>query len=428
MKAYWVNRERSNGETSIQIRWHDADLHRGQSETFSRPDLAAEFKKAVAASGCRWPRGWVRGAGWARDLTGIVTVDEVFADWVSHQERRVLKGRLKPYTLQRYRRDYANHVQDQIGAQLFSDLSLDEVDDWIVDRVEAGLKPKTVRNIHGSVLAPVVKHGITRMRLRPDNPCDGAELPEPDASSKQVRFYQHDEWALFRSCLDPDVHDLCDTMLAAGLRWGEVSALQAGDLVAQDEDTVSVHIQRAWTAGSEADGPPRLSGETARWRLGSPKGNKTRWVSIHGATARRLMSRRQSLGTDDWLFVTRRGNPWRYADFYTDRWRPAVTDARHRGLERHTTPHMLRHTAVVWSLAEGVPIQVVSHMIGHASIQITFDVYGGLINLHDPEMAKAMSRAMLTSAASTVNAPTADEVALRRIRPGGRGTPRRRVG
>jgi integrase len=44
---------------------------------------------------------------------------------------------------------------------------------------------------------------------------------------------------------------------------------------------------------------------------------------------------------------------------------------------------MLRHTAVVWSLAEGVSIQVISEMIGHASLQMTYDIYGGLINLRD---------------------------------------------
>jgi integrase len=59
---------------------------------------------------------------------------------------------------------------------------------------------------------------------------------------------------------------------------------------------------------------------------------------------------------------------------------------------------MLRHTAVVWSLAAGVPIQVVSEMIGHTSLQMTYDVYGGLINLSDPAMGRAMADAMRVSA------------------------------
>jgi integrase len=97
-------------------------------------------------------------------------------------------------------------------------------------------------------------------------------------------------------------------------------------------------------------------------------------------------------------------------------------------LIKHATPHMLRHTTVVWSLAAGVRIEVVSEMLGHASIQITYDVYGGLINLHDPVMAEAMAKEMLMVSKAIVAAPTRDEVENRKIRPGSRGTSRRRTG
>jgi integrase len=53
---------------------------------------------------------------------------------------------------------------------------------------------------------------------------------------------------------------------------------------------------------------------------------------------------------------------------------------------------MLRHTAVVWALEAGVKLQVVSHALGHASIQTTYDIYGGLMDLHDPEMARALAQ------------------------------------
>ena len=88
----------------------------------------------------------------------------------------------------------------------------------------------------------------------------------------------------------------------------------------------------------------------------------------------------------------------------TGGYRPA-TKRCDGGLTKHATPHMLRHTTVVWSLAAGVRIEVVSEQLGHASLQITYDVYGGLINLHDPVMAEAMAREMLTLAQAIVPAP-----------------------
>ena len=68
-----------------------------------------------------------------------------------------------------------------------------------------------------------------------------------------------------------------------------------------------------------------------------------------------------------------------------------------------------------------------SEMIGHTSLQMTYDVYGGLINLHDPVMAQGMARAMLISSTALRPAvPEADTV--RALRPGRRGERRRRAG
>jgi len=89
---------------------------------------------------------------------------------------------------------------------------------------------------------------------------------------------------------------------------------------------------------------------------------------------------------------------------------------------------MLRHTTVVWSLAAGVRIEVVSEQLGHASLRITYDVDGGLINLHDPVMAEAMSRGMLTVREAIVPEPAREQVEGRTIRPGAKGGSRRRSG
>lgn len=75
---------------------------------------------------------------------------------------------------------------------------------------------------HG-LLSSIMKHGQTRLRLRPDNPCALSELSELDTATsqaRQVRFFQHGEWALFRSCLNPDMtllHGCSDTPSGAFL-------------------------------------------------------------------------------------------------------------------------------------------------------------------------------------------------------------------
>jgi integrase len=41
--------------------------------------------------------------------------------------------------------------------------------------------------------------------------------------------------------------------------------------------------------------------------------------------------------------------------------------------------HDLRHTHAAWLISAGVPLPVIQRRLGHKSIQITVDVYGGLL-------------------------------------------------
>jgi integrase len=53
-------------------------------------------------------------------------------------------------------------------------------------------------------------------------------------------------------------------------------------------------------------------------------------------------------------------------------------------------PHELRHSAASLMLAQGIKIQVVSQVLGHASIRMTADVYGHIMDPDRAEAAKVM--------------------------------------
>lgn len=430
--AQIVARKRTDGGRSFQVRWRLGGARGGawQSETFRSRDRAEAFRLDVEEANHSWPRGWIKGEGYVRRSADAKTLANVVQDYLALQDRRVALGRVKAYTVYRYRRNCELHLLPTLGDIPFSYITDAEVSDWVDALLEAGLAPKTIHNYHGTLFS-VMAHGQKRMHLRSDNPCEISELPQADArEARQIRFFQHEEWALLRACLKADVQLLVDVLLATGMRWGEVSALRVGDVALGDPDVVSLRVVRAWSrrAPDETSLILEDQGESSKWRLGPPKNKRSRYVVITGDTARELRAAIGASAAGEYIFRTRYGNPWRYSEFHSDRWRPAVVDAMKRGLDKPATPHMLRHTTVVWGLAEGVPIQVISEMLGHASIQITYDVYGGLIDVRDPALAQAMARAMTTVKAAIAPAPSREEVEARSLRPGKRGETRKRSG
>ena len=56
--------------------------------------------------------------------------------------------------------------------------------------------------------------------------------------------------------------------------------------------------------------------------------------------------------------------------------------------------HELRHSSASLMLASGVPLQVVSEILGHASIRMTADVYGHIMDPDRVAAAEAMSRVL----------------------------------
>lgn len=432
-------RRRADGGTSYQVRWVIGGGAGGAgqvaaAETFTTRARALAFAAEVEEAGHQWPTNqdgvsWTKGRGYLvatlrEEDTETATEEgrrfqDVAESYFVYQTRMMKLGHLTPYTLHRYRRSYELHLSTTFGPMPFADIRALDIEDWMVDQRDLPSTAKSIRNRHG-LLFSILMHGQKRLGLRPDNPAELTRLPSKDGElGRQVRFFQHGEWALLRACMKSDVHLLVDVALATGLRWGELTALRRGDITFPDEETARIHVVRAWSkrAPEEATVINHAAQENSTWKLGPPKSRRSRHVVVRGQDVGRLRQSISAHAPDDYVFTTAEGNPWRYPDFHSDRWVPARNEATRRGLTKHATPHMLRHTTVVWSLAAGVRIEVVSEQLGHASLQITYDVYGGLINLHDPVMAEAMAREMLTIAQAIVPAPSREEVERRRIRP-----------
>jgi integrase len=72
------------------------------------------------------------------------------------------------------------------------------------------------------------------------------------------------------------------------------------------------------------------------------------------------------------IFGTRTGTPFRRSNFRRQVWMPAVARS---GLPPRLRFHDLRHSYATWLVSDGVPINVVSRLMGHEQISTTLNRY-----------------------------------------------------
>jgi len=136
---------------------------------------------------------------------------------------------------------------------------------------------------------------------------------------------------------------LVDLLFATGMRVGEVSGLNIADF------TVSESIFR-------------VKGKGGRDRLAFLVDDQTRRIQQE-----HLELRFGIASTSQALFLNASG-----ARLSTQGIANIISQFRKdAGIERHITPHMLRHTVATLLLRNGVDIRVVQEFLGHASIATT---------------------------------------------------------
>lgn len=182
-------------------------------------------------------------------------------------------------------------------------------------------------------------------------------------------------------------------LLAAftGARRGEVLGLRWSD-VDLEKKTITIRQSLA------------QSGTMVFTKL--PKNDRTRPVSItsevvtalrshHAVQAKERLALGAAYKDADLVFAEANGGwvkPWNYGAAFADL-------VKRAGVTRIRL-HELRHTHASLLAAAGVPIEVLSKRLGHASIAITADRYMHLYRDRDVAAAEAFERAMARGAGS----------------------------
>jgi integrase len=211
------------------------------------------------------------------------------------------------------------------------------------------------------------------------DPTKGLRLPA--STGRRERIASAGEARKLLGALDESKRALWATAMYAGLRLGELRALQVKDI---DLARKRINVRRGWDP---------YEGEIAPKTASSSR--PTVVVRLLEELLREHLMRTGWSGKD-LVFGKDAATPFN-ANTVHDRARRAWKLAREREDDEDVIPehervrpiglHDCRHTAVSQMLDAGISIDKVSKMMGHASITITIDRYGHLLPGGEAEAA-----------------------------------------
>lgn len=174
-----------------------------------------------------------------------------------------------------------------------------------------------------------------------------------------TRWLRPDEARALADTCAPDFRALVLAALFTGGRYGELTQLEARDVM-----TDAVHFQHT-------------------------KSGRPRFVPLNAeARAHFAALARNRVGL---VLLRSSGNPWKKQD---QRWRMAWACKRAR-IEPAARFHDLRHTYASWLAQDGVPLQAIAALLGHADTRMTerhyahlrSDYLARLVDTHMPTIA-----------------------------------------
>jgi integrase len=277
-----------------------------------------------------------------------------------------------------YGRTYHRVWSPAIGSKPIGAVKREDIA-HVVNQLSATKSDKTVHNAYG-IIASCFKVAAAD-HVIPATPCVNIRLPRrTEHLATEMRFLDHDEWALLHDALPAHYRPLFTTLIGTGIRWGEAEALTVGDVVVSDQGwMLRVNKAAKWNASK------------ATREIGPTKTRKSnRTVALPAEVAEVLAPLIEGRRSGDRLFLAPKGGELRHRTVY-DEWKRAVEKA---GLEPQPRIHDLRHTHVAWLIAARIPDAVIQARLGHESIKTTVDRYGHLFPDLQFEAAQAASVAM----------------------------------
>lgn len=256
------------------------------------------------------------------------------------------------------------HIRPRWGDVPLEEILRTDMQAWVDELDGTDMAASTIHKVFRIVSGAMKAATLSEPRRLDTSPCVSIKLPTIPPADE--RFLERDEFADLTAMMpDPQAVLICHLLVGTGMRWGEMVALHRRRLNLREKriDIVEAYDDeekaiRAYPKGKRKRAVP-ITDELAE-RL-------KEWLDEQPAPVKCATPHLKGSSCSSGLVIAEQGGVVDYYHFEQYVWRVAVSLAQ---LGKVTIKD-LRHTYASWLIQNNVRIEVVSELLGHASLGTT---------------------------------------------------------
>lgn len=373
--AYWFTSDPATGK---RVQHTKGGFVRKEPARPPKGDSAREYLNAII--------GNVQGGSWRPDTR--LTVKELLEDhWLPAQRSRGLRPTTIGVNEMAVRSWLVPYIGGVRAAALTPKAIVDLVEMLRTSRSSTGRKGLSARSAQIAVttLRSAYRYAVNNGLLASD---PIRSVRPPRASRPQLRVWTPDDARAFLDATRSDrLGWAWSLLLTRGPRRGEVCGMRWDD-IDFEAGVWRISRTRIIANGKAVEGIPKTAAGRRPVPLDELLLGLLRAYKVRQATEQ--LAAGESYNAEGWLFADELGVPY-YPDSLSEWFDDKV---KALGLPRIRL-HDMRHTAATLMLAGGVPVKVVSEMLGHASPTITLGIYAHVLPGMAEEAGAALSAKLL---------------------------------
>lgn len=312
-----------------------------------------------------------------------LNMDTWFETWIS-----TYRTNCKPTTIEVYRKTYKRYISPEFGKKQLKALKPEQIQK-LLNRMAKTYSKSVFGNIN-FLLYDLLDQAV-KNQLIVQNPMQYTTRPATKKSEKRKALSRSETTAFLAAAKSSYYYDMFRLSTLTGLRIGEITGLQWQDV---DLKKKEIHVRHtlAWITGKG-------------YFLQEPKSENSRRTiplpdkAVSLLRARKITQGKHRLsygeywqpltGLPNLVFTTRYGTPIDGNNIRREM-RIILAGMKEKGTDiTWASFHTLRHTFATRCIEEGMQPKTLQHILGHATLAITMDLYCDVMeDTKREEMAK----------------------------------------